>query len=331
MLNRRFVLQIPLLILSFLVTVTCCSAQVTPSLHVIALANSGLPDQFFDLTSGADIAQVQNSIQGLPSALDPHWVNLGWRGFQIENQGIASFPASEVRVLGGVIRVIAAPGSTPLFYQDLNGLEAFLTARLGGLPAPAAPSSPAASFAIPSISLSGMAAVVSPPPMPTSGSEPPYNPGSWNGVANNQSKNNCYNYACNKKTNTFAQPGRKGGTPITFPLSCKSVTAAAKSDGLVPQNCDLACPEGSYKVALVVDPTGGDGLGPDFHWYRQDSGGNWSHKPGAGEATNQDSSGKAIPDPRTADRRRKGKTAMQPGYTDFCGCFCVDPTKVAIQ
>ncbi len=151
-----------------------------------------------------------------------------------------------------------------------------------------------------------------------------------------QDNNNCYNYACNKPTGTFAQPGDASGKPIVGPLSCKSVTAAATSDGLAPQDCAKACPAGSYKVALVVDPIGfkADKLNPDFHWYRQDDNGNWSHKPGDGEATNVDSSGKPIVDPNKADRRRPGKSGtLRAGYTDFCGCFCVnaDPTKVNIK
>jgi len=36
------------------------------------------------------------------------------------------------------------------------------------------------------------------------------------------------------------------------------------------------CENGSFKVALVIDP------GIDYHWYRQNSDGTWSHKPGGG-------------------------------------------------
>ena len=32
---------------------------------------------------------------------------------------------------------------------------------------------------------------------------------------------------------------------------------------------------GEYAVLLVVDPNN------DYHWYRQDSDGTWSHKPGS--------------------------------------------------
>ena len=52
---------------------------------------------------------------------------------------------------------------------------------------------------------------------------------------------------------------------------------------------------GECVVALVIRP------GRDFHWYRQDQNGNWSHKPGSTAATNLDNSGNVITDPRTAD------------------------------
>src|SRR5690606_15255980 len=35
---------------------------------------------------------------------------------------------------------------------------------------------------------------------------PPYNPGKWNNDPNIRTRNNCYNYANDKITNTFAQP-----------------------------------------------------------------------------------------------------------------------------
>jgi hypothetical protein len=49
---------------------------------------------------------------------------------------------------------------------------------------------------------------------------------------------------------------------------------------------------GYYLIALVV------AKGKDYHWYRQDDSGYWSHKPGHTKATNLDASGKVIVDPR---------------------------------
>ena len=36
----------------------------------------------------------------------------------------------------------------------------------------------------------------------------------------------------------------------------------------------------------------------DYHWYRQDDTGYWSHKPGHTRATDRDASGNVIVDPR---------------------------------
>lgn len=132
---------------------------------------------------------------------------------------------------------------------------------------------------------------------------PAYDPDFWNTPAR-QPHNNCYNYANNQATNTFAQPGRATGTPIAA-LSCAGVQPSAQSDGLRPSanfSGDLGANEGWY-VALVIWP------GHDYHWYRQDNVGCWSHKPGQTAARNTDSSGNQITDPNTCDRGP---------YTDFC-------------
>lgn len=55
---------------------------------------------------------------------------------------------------------------------------------------------------------------------------------------------------------------------------------------------DVANVSGYYLIALVV------ARGVDYHWYRQDDTGLWSHKPGHTKARNTDESGKPIVDPR---------------------------------
>jgi hypothetical protein len=158
--------------------------------------------------------------------------------------------------------------------------------------------------------------------LPTSGSEPLFEPAQWNfdgasaDLATAQDLNNCYNYACNRRTDTYAQPGRASGMQYTT-VTCMDVTSAALADGLRAIDCDRACPMGSYKKALVVGE-----IAPgfsDYHWYRQDRDGTWSHKPGGTKATNVDAGVHRILDPRTADRN---------GYRTFCGCFCCSPQVV---
>jgi hypothetical protein len=146
---------------------------------------------------------------------------------------------------------------------------------------------------------------------------PPYQPAAWNDANGVQYNNNCYNYACDTITGTYAQPGRGTGNMYNN-IDCADVGAGAQSDGLVPTDCDggCGCSDCWHQVALVIWP------GVDFHWYRRDRDGRWSHKPGGTQATNLDSSGNLITDPRTADRGP---------YTIFCGCFCVKKSAITIN
>lgn len=139
---------------------------------------------------------------------------------------------------------------------------------------------------------------------------PSYTPSYWNDGGTVQFNNNCYNYSNNKRTDTFAQPGRAAGAMYTS-LTCPEVTSGALADGLDPLPPSGDCPKGfcrKYaKLALVVAP------GWDYHWYRLDKNGMWTHKPGGTPATNLDNSGNPITNPETADRGP---------YTEFCGYFC---------
>jgi hypothetical protein len=149
---------------------------------------------------------------------------------------------------------------------------------------------------------------------------PVYRPSAWNDGNGIQFHNNCYNYGCDIPTGTFAQPGRGSGHMYTA-INCNAVTNGAHSDGLVSVNCDsgCGCSDCWHQVALVIWP---DPEHPDFHWYRRDKDGRWSHKPGPTPARNTDNSGNLITDPRTANRGP---------YTIFCGCFCVKKSAVTIN
>lgn len=130
---------------------------------------------------------------------------------------------------------------------------------------------------------------------------PDYDPNRWNNDPVVRMNNNCYNYANDQVTNSFAQPGRGSGQ-IYGSIDCAEVGAAAQRDGLVSAPNFNADTPGWY-VALVIWP------GVDYHWYRQDRNGCWSHKPGSTEARNYDNSGHPIADPRACDRGP---------YTEFC-------------
>jgi hypothetical protein len=132
---------------------------------------------------------------------------------------------------------------------------------------------------------------------------PLYEPNWWNDAGQKQFGNNCYNYATNYRTDTFAQPGRAAGAEYTS-LTCGSVGPAAIADALIAApTANNKCPKEGHLVALVIAP------GFDFHWYRKGRNGYWSHKPGGTPVRNVDNSNHLIPDPRTANRGP---------YTDFC-------------
>jgi hypothetical protein len=132
-----------------------------------------------------------------------------------------------------------------------------------------------------------------------------FNPNFWNAPAV-QPFNNCYNYARNWRTDTFAQPGRAHGA-MTDTMACSNVAAAAMADGLVKRcDCLLISEWPRRLMALVIWP------GVDYHWYRHQRGGFWGHKPGSTAVRNTDNSGALITNPETCDRG---------GYTDFCEYF----------
>lgn len=106
------------------------------------------------------------------------------------------------------------------------------------------------------------------------------------------------------------EPGREQYAEMELPVRSATVNNVLKkalADGL-----SLEPQPGSYPVYFALAPD-------DYHWYRQDSTGYWSHKPGPGSIKNKDGDGgasdKLITNPMTANRRH--------GYTHYNrgGCF----------
>ena len=119
-----------------------------------------------------------------------------------------------------------------------------------------------------------------------------------------QSTNNCYSYALDDIDNGNEwglQPGQKGKQPINSysDITLEYVTNGAISDGRAQQpnlwNKLGFGKRGYYSVYLVINE------GVDYHWYRQDKGGNWSHKPGITPVINTDNSGRFITNPFNAN------------------------------
>ncbi|XP_015759188.1 PREDICTED: uncharacterized protein LOC107338463 [Acropora digitifera] len=133
---------------------------------------------------------------------------------------------------------------------------------------------------------------------------PPYDEDPWLGIVA-RICNNCYNYANIRRLNNFAQPGQGGGYDQE-PDTVDSYAAAARADGLreyQSSSGDFSAPTGNrHLVALAYIPFyyQGTTYALDFHWYRLDAGGGWSHKPGASHVTNLDNHEENITDPRNA-------------------------------
>jgi hypothetical protein len=157
------------------------------------------------------------------------------------------------------------------------------------------------------------------PPANPNGWEPRYAPEVWNA---DPERHNCFAYALNETGNgarnlRTLQPGDFAGiTPrLAQPLyTCEEVHSRLMADAraIHPESIravapDQACPAGTYRIALSVDPQ------RDFHFYRQDPDGSWSHKIG-GDPAHRLQEG----DPRCAAPRYSVYE-----YSQFCGFYCV--------
>ncbi len=282
------------------------------SLRVTFDIFSGVPNPIVIL-DGAEAAALLQKLQsseklaGADAALPV--ARLGYRGMLIEQVGplptaisAVPFPARVVDgklFAPGVAQRIAATDIESFVLHSQGAKSAALTSEVVALieeesakKAPAKPSS---------------APTPTPAPVPHCACGPLYEPAWWNDGAQKQLHNNCYNYACNYRTDTFAQPGRAGGLRIAS-LTCPTVMPSAESDGLLyAPITQIRCPAEGILVALVMWPHW------DFHWLRLGRDGYWTQKMGPSPVTNVDNSGYRILDPRTADRGR---------YTDFC-CFMI--------
>lgn len=267
--------------MSYLVTLDVFSGRENPTW---VIPDSGARDL------RARMGDAAKSISGgRPSDI------LGYRGIRIspiEEQDVQKQPLLE----GG------GDGDGSVYVSGIPELEEYLLATGGDVVEDAVRQHVKTMLDHPDLRFASPQAVVKCPPC-NAVDAPAYNPAFWNTPAR-QPYNNCYNYANNRATNTFAQPGRATGKPITN-LSCAGVQPSAQSDGLIPSAgfaAPLAAGKGWY-VALVIWP------GVDYHWYRQDNVGCWSHKPGQTAARDTDNSGNKIADPKTCNRGN---------YTDFC-------------
>ena len=169
-------------------------------------------------------------------------------------------------------------------------------------------------------------------------SAPKYNPKIWNKNKYIRNSHNCYSYFLNKinhneipkckktykkyKTCNRPQPGYYNGITRKTQknYSCKNMIKRIKQDNpnikYKGQNNNFKCEKQEYKGALVVSKNINKNC--DYHFYREDRNGKWSHKDGATPATNKDAKGKLIKDPKIASRKYQ-----KCDYTKYCGYFCI--------
>jgi hypothetical protein len=137
-------------------------------------------------------------------------------------------------------------------------------------------------------------------------------------AAKYQPNNNCYNYACNIATNSFAVPGRLHGVKLfnaSGKLTPQKVIAAAEADGVklignAPTSlaealakAGPAIPATGHLVGLLIsDPIPKIHWHGDFHFVRSDDpkGQSWSHKAGTDQIADFDFAGMPISDPSAA-------------------------------
>ena len=138
---------------------------------------------------------------------------------------------------------------------------------------------------------------------PLSGSEPNYDPDSWNKNSSIKSSHNCYSYALGKIVkglSSKAQPGYSSAFNHIDDnnFTCSSFKKRLKKDspGSYIETFDKQCMPGFYKIFLALD------VGEDYHWWRQDNNKYWSHKPGYSEVVNIDAKDEKIKNPVLASR-----------------------------
>lgn len=154
-------------------------------------------------------------------------------------------------------------------------------------------------------------------------SHPLYRPEIWNNNPKVKDTHNCYAYAMNVvclKLDNKPQPGYAINSPGLGDdgFTCHNIFQKVVRDNpeVFPVSPYQSCPTGYYKAFLVMASSRDNNK--DYHFYRQDRDGMWSHKPGRGDVTDKDYSGKKIANPLIADRTSGGNK-----YSIPCTFFCV--------
>ena len=194
-----------------------------------------------------------------------------------------------------------------------------------------------------------------------SGDEPEYKPELWKDPYV-EGSHNCYSYFLNRqvkavkeKCNEICLKKHKSSCPIKdsectdlkpqpgdYELiqrtgsdknkeriyKCPNMHRKIMNDNpsLIPTNFNSKCSPGYYKGAYVVDPDN------TYHFYRANTDGTWSHKPGISPISNVDSSKQNIYVPHFANRNYEENKDNDEAinYTNFCGYYCI-PTNNTVH
>lgn len=135
---------------------------------------------------------------------------------------------------------------------------------------------------------------------------------------------NCYDWAMQNPEvdGKTSQPGIKIGLPKLKKehLTCSNVSQRVIFDtDAKPTTVDGRCPNGYRRVDLVVDP------GVDYHFYRQEKDGSWTHKRGKTYVYDTDADGNKIKEPFKSNMNY-GKLNYKP-----CMSFCVVDGRVDVD
>jgi len=163
--------------------------------------------------------------------------------------------------------------------------------------------------------------------LPRAGYEPKYRGEEWSRNARIQATHNCYSYFLDDlrvyPRAGKPQPGLYAmGAGYNNAVTCESVKRRVLADNpmhVITWSLEKAkdkCPKGHYKGFLAVNS-----WGQDYHFYRQDSDGTWSHKPGGTAVSRTDASRKRIYNPATANRMYGKQGGID--YDKPCTFFCV--------
>jgi hypothetical protein len=150
---------------------------------------------------------------------------------------------------------------------------------------------------------------------PCSGIEPSWEPDKWK---SNSKYNNCYSYALNDH-NESRQQKAIPGTDSSGLFTCSRLMDGIKLDhpqtyvGTFEKPCQIGFRK-IYAAVADIDDSGEN----DFHFWRQDQDGLWSHKPGSSQPSRLDATNGSIIDPELSDRIFENRA-----YVNGCGFFCI--------